>query len=178
MNHKLTILYIVFFLGLGLTELYSQEALLPTGGNASGSGGSASYSIGQVDYITITGSNGSVAQGVQQPFEISDISGLEEAKGITLQCEAYPNPATDFLKLEIDASTFLLTQHGTTLSIQSLSYQLFDINGKLLETKKLESNETIIVMKQLVPATYFLKVIQTMNASSSREIKTFKIIKN
>ena len=124
-----------------------------------------SYTVGQVVYTTNTGTNGSVAQGVQQPFEISVVTGIEEAKGITLQCSAYPNPTTDFLTLKVDAST--------SLSTQSMEYQLFDINGKLLENKKVEDDETSIVMSNLVPATYFLKIIQ-----NNKEIKTFKIIKN
>lgn len=124
-----------------------------------------SYTVGQVVYTTNTGTNGSVAQGVQQPFEISVVTGIEEAKGITLQCSAYPNPTTDFLTLKVDAST--------SLSIQSMEYQLFDINGKLLENKKVEDDETSIVMSNLVPAIYFLKIIQ-----NNKEVKSFKIIKN
>ena len=34
--------------------------------------------VGQVVYITSTGINGSVAQGVQQPYEISVITGVNE----------------------------------------------------------------------------------------------------
>jgi hypothetical protein len=150
--------------GLGLTGLHAQEAIPASGGNASGSGGSASYSIGQMVFTTNTGTNGSVAQGVQQPFEISVVTSIDEAKDITLQCTAYPNPATDLLTLKIDASI--------KLSIQLISYQLFDVSGKLLESKKVEGSETRIAMSSLVPATYFLKVIQ-----NNKEIKTFKIIK-
>ena len=134
-------------------------------GNASGSGGSASYSLGQVVYTTNIGANGSVAQGVQQPFEISVVTAIEEAKGINLSVTAYPNPTTDFLQLKVDAST--------TLSIQSMSYQLYDMNGKLLQSEKITGNQTSIVMSNLVPANYFVKVIQ-----ANKEVKTFKIIKN
>jgi hypothetical protein len=165
MRHKKLKLSAVLLLGLGLTGLQAQEAITATDGNASGSGGSVSYSVGQIVYTTNTGTNGSVAQGVQQPYEISVVTGLKEAKGINLICSAYPNPTTDFINLKVDAST--------TLSIQSMSYQLFDINGKLLENKKIEGNETSIVMSNLVPATYFLKVTH-----DNQEVKTFKIIKN
>jgi hypothetical protein len=72
----------------------------------------------------------------------------------------------------VDAST-LVYPASAGLSIHSLSYQLFDMYGKLLETKKLDGYETNIVMSNLVPATYFVKVIQ-----GNKEIKTFKIIKN
>jgi hypothetical protein len=152
-------------LGLGLTGLQAQTSVNATGGNASGSGGSASYSLGQVVYTTNIGANGSVAQGVQQPFEISVVTAIEEAKGINLSVTAYPNPTTDFLQLKVDAST--------TLSIQSMSYQLYDMNGKLLQSEKITGNQTSIVMSNLVPANYFVKVIQ-----ANKEVKTFKIIKN
>ena len=164
MRHKKLKLSGLLFLGLGLIGLQAQEVVPASGGEASGSGGSVSYSVGQVVYTTNTGTNGTVAQGIQQPYEISVVSGLKEAKGISLMISAYPNPATDFLLLKVDAST--------NLNIQSMSYQLFDINGKLLENKKIEGNETSIAMSNLLPSTYFVKVIQ-----GKKEVKTFKIIK-
>lgn len=162
MRQKKLKLSAILLLGLGLTGLHAQEAIPATGGDASGSGGSVSYSVGQVVYTTSTGANGSVAQGVQQPFEISIVTVIEETKGITLQCEAYPNPTTDFVKLKVE-----------NYKTENLTYQIFDISGKLLENKKIEGNETSIVMSNLVPSTYFLKVIQ-----GNKKIKTFKIIKS
>ncbi len=164
-RHKKIKLFALLLLGLGLKGLHAQEAIPAAGGNASGSGGSVSYSVGQDVYTTSTGSNGSVSQGVQQPYEISVVTGLGKAIGIKLYLSVYPNPTTDFLTLKVDAST--------TLSIQSMSYQLFDISGKLLENKKLTGNEISIDMKNLVPSTYFVKV-----TDSNKEVKTFKIIKN
>ena len=52
-------------------ELQAQEIPIASGAVATGIGGSSSYTVGQVVYTTNTGSNGSVAQGVQQPYEIS-----------------------------------------------------------------------------------------------------------
>jgi hypothetical protein len=166
MQHKKLKLSAIFFLGLGLTGLQAQESIPASGGNASGSGGTASYTTGQVVYTTNAGANGSVAQGVQQPYEISVVSGIEQAKDINLICTAYPNPTNDFFTLKVE-----------NYDNENLSYQLFDISGKLLENKKIEGNETTISMGNLVSATYFLKIVQTKHASS-QEIKTFKIIKN
>jgi hypothetical protein len=162
MKYKKLKLSAVLLLGLGLTGLQAQESVYATGGNASGSGGSVSYSVGQVVYTTNTGTNGSVAQGVQQPFEISVVTGLEEAKSITISVTAYPNPTTDYLTLSID-----------NFEISKLSYQLYDMQGKLLQSEKINDSQTSITMSNLVPATYFLKVIQ-----NNKEVKTFKIIKN
>ncbi len=74
MRHKKLKLSAILLLGLGLTGLQAQTSVNATGGNASGSGGSASYSAGQVVYTTHTGANGSVAEGVQQPFETLQIT--------------------------------------------------------------------------------------------------------
>jgi hypothetical protein len=162
MRHKKLKLSAVLLLGLGLTGLQAQECVNATGGNASGSGGSASYSVGQVVYTTHTGTSGSVAEGVQQPYEISVVTAIEEAKGINLSVSAYPNPTTDYLTLEVKE-----------FDLSNLSFQLYDMNGKLLLNEKITGNQTSIVMSNLVPATYFVKVIQ-----GSKEVKTFKIIKN
>ena len=67
----------LLLLGVGLTGLQAQQAIPASGGNASGSGGSASYSVGQVIYSKNTGTNGSVAQGIQQPYEIMVVTGIE-----------------------------------------------------------------------------------------------------
>jgi len=152
----------LLLLGLGLTGLQAQESVNATGGNASGSGGTVAYSVGQVVYTTNTGANGSVAQGVQQPFEISVVLAIEEAQGINLSVSAYPNPTTDYLTLEVNE-----------FELSNLNFQLYDISGKLLQNEKITGNQTSIVMSNLVPATYFVKVIQ-----DNKEVKTFKIIKN
>ncbi len=163
MRYKRLKLSAIVLLGLGIMGLQAQEAIPASGGNASGSGGSVSYSVGQLVYTTNTGTNGTVAQGVQQPFEISVITGFEEeAIGINLSNSVYPNPTSDFVKLRIE-----------NYKTENLIYQLYDINGKNLETEKIESNEARIFMSNYAPAIYFLKVLQ-----GNKEIKTFKIIKN
>ncbi|OIP02538.1 MAG: hypothetical protein AUJ98_01050 [Bacteroidetes bacterium CG2_30_33_31] len=165
-NWKEKILAMVAILSftLSLTTVMAQENVNSTGGNAAGSGGSASYSVGQVEYTYNTGTNGSVAQGVQQPYEISVVIGFDEAKEINLLVSAYPNPTTDDLLLKVDSSSIL--------PIQSMEYQLYDMNGKLLQITKISSNLTSIAMNSLKSATYFLKVI-----ANDKEVKTFKIIK-
>ena len=162
MKHKRLKLSALLFLGLGLTGLQAQTSVNATGGNASGSGGSASYSVGQLAYTTNTGTNGSVSEGVQQPFEISVVTGIEEAKGINLSVSAYPNPTTDYLTLEVK-----------DVELLNLHFQMYDMNGKLLQNEKITGNQTSIAMGNLVPANYFVKVIQ-----GNKEVKTFKIIKN
>jgi hypothetical protein len=161
MKYRRLRLITILLLGLGLTGLQAQESVNASGGNASGSGGATSYSVGQVVYSTNTGTTGTVAQGVQQPLEISVVTGLEEAKGINLSVKAYPNPTTDYLTLEVK-----------DFELSTLTFQLFDVQGRLLQNEKITGNPTRIVMGNLLPSTYFLKITQ-----ANKELKTFKIIK-
>ena len=173
MRHKRLKLSAVLLLGLGLTGLQAQQSINAAGGNATGSGGMVSYSVGQVAYKTHTGTSGSVSEGVQQPYEISVVTAIEEAKGINLSVTAYPNPTTDYLTLRIDE-----------FEISNLSYQLYDMSGKLLLNEKITGSQANIVMSNLVPATYFVKVYavgctdRTGVIKGNKEVKTFKIIKN
>ncbi|MBZ0242809.1 MAG: T9SS type A sorting domain-containing protein, partial [Bacteroidales bacterium] len=118
-------------------------------------------------YNTNTGTNGSVAEGIQQPYEISVVTGLEEVLGINLSVSSFPNPTNDYLTLTIDNSD------KTNHNLSQLAYQLYDMNGELLQSEKITGNQISIVMSNLVPATYFVKAVQ-----ANKEIKTFKIIKN
>ncbi len=156
---KLLMLSLLF--SLITPGLHAQESFNATGNNISGTGGSTSYSVGQLVYTTNTATNGSVVQGVQQPYEISVVTGLEEAKGINLSISVYPNPTTYNLTLEVKS-----------FELSNLKFQLYDIQGKLLQDEIITDNRTSIDMSNLVPATYFMKVIQ-----SDQEVKTFKIIK-
>jgi hypothetical protein len=155
---KISALILLIF---GITGIHAQESIPASGGNAVGSGGSVTYTVGQLVYTTNTGVNGSVAHGVQQAFEISTISWVEQGVGINLICTVYPNPTTDFLTLKVE-----------DIKTENLIYRLYSISGRLLESKKIESSETSIAMINFNPATYFLKV-----SDGIKEVKTFKIIK-
>ena len=149
----------VLLLGLGLTS--QAQATTATGGDASGSGGAVAYSVGQIVYTTNTGTTGSVAQGVQQPYEISIVLGIED-NSINLGLSAYPNPTTNYLTLNVG-----------NFELSTLNFQLYDISGKLIERRKIISISETIAMENLPTATYFLKV-----SNNNNEVKTFKIIKN
>ncbi len=165
---KLKLSVIVLF-GALLPNIQAQQAITATGGNASGSGGSASYTVGQVVYSANAATNGySVAHGVQQPFEISVVTGIEQMD-INLECAVYPNPTTNYLILKID-DNMVQAMHASPQ--QSLLYQLFDTNGKMVTTEKIMTAETKIKTGKLVQGSYLLQII-----GNNKTVKTFKIIK-
>jgi hypothetical protein len=152
----------VFITTIGFSSSYAQKAITTLGGNAFGSGGSVSYSVGQLVCKTNNNTQFSIIEGVQQPYEILVVTGLEEAQGINLINAVYPNPTTNFATLKIE-----------NYKIENLSYQFNDVNGKLLLNKKITSSETHIPMETFSVGSYFLNVIHNNTA-----IKSLKIIKN
>jgi hypothetical protein len=157
-NIKLTLLLFASC----FVKLHAQQAITSAGGNATGIGGSASYSVGQIVYKTNSGSLGSVSQGVQQPYEISIVSVFEEVDRISLVLSSYPNPTTNSLTLKVG-----------NYNSENLNYQLYDGNGRMLVESKISQAETAIPMETLPAGSYFLKV-----SNGSIEMKTLKIIKN
>lgn len=154
------ILSLIILLGITISGIYAQEAIPTSGGDASSNKGSVSYSVGQIVYSSNTATNGTVTQGVQQAYEIYVTTGIEET-GINLSVLAYPNPVINYLKLELESK-----------KLESLSYQLYNIQGKLLQSEKIEGTESQIDMSNYISSTYFIRII-----NQNQSIKEFKIIK-
>ena len=144
---------------VGLAQ--AQESVNSTGGNAIGSGGTVAYSIGQVVYTTNTGSNGSVAQGVQQPYEILTVGINENEPKITLS--VFPNPVADNLILQVNE-----------VEQSTLTFKLCDAQGKQISKGQIIAKQTQINTASLSTATYFIHVVNQEN----KKVQTFKIIKN
>ncbi len=147
---------------LSFASVQAQNSINAVGGVISGDGGTATYSVGQVFYTTYTSDNGSVCEGVQQPYEIYEIVAIKETQGIELKVSTYPNPTTDILQLKIDNN-----------ELKNISYQLFDVSGKMLKMNNISSSINQIDMSNYQSGTYFVKII-----SENQSIKEFKIIKN
>lgn len=160
-KNEMKIKIALLFFGCCVASVQAQQSNHAAGGNGQGSGGTIAYSVGQVVYTSIQGSNGSLAQGVQQPYEISTVLGLEESQ-INLSINAYPNPTSSFLTLTVGDFELL-----------NLNFQMFDIKGQLIKCEKVTNSTTTIFMEDLPSATYIFKII-----NNNKEVKTFKIIKH
>lgn len=140
---------------------YGQQAVIPAGGSIQGSTGNVSYTVGQVSYTAHSNSSFSVAEGVQQPYEISVLDSDEAYE--TIQLSIYPNPTSSFLLLAIS------TQDST-----GLTYQVYDTTGKLVLLEQLiTAPQTQISLESLPSSTYYMEI-----RSTNKHLKTFKIIKN
>ena len=144
---------------LSLSLLHAQESPVATGSDATGTGGTVNYTVGQIVYTAVIGTNGSVAQGVQQPYEISTSLSVNEISRY-IEASVFPNPTTNYLILKVEKT-------------KGLTYQLYDIQGKVIENKKIDSNLSIISLENQPSSTYFLRVSKT-----NQIVKIFTIIKN
>jgi hypothetical protein len=152
----------LFLLAATLTA-FCQSAVVPAGGTATGNGGSATYTVGQIADQRVEASGKYIIEGVQQPFEISGV-GVNNYPGIQLEAVLYPNPTNQFVRLRI--SNFEIPDYGLTA-------QLYDINGKLLQVFNVADLETEMDLSVYAAATYHLRVMD-----NTRLLKTFKIVKN
>ncbi len=140
--------------------IYSQETISVSGGEAAGSGGSSSYSVGQMVYTTSVG-NGTVNQGVQQVEIVLLTLSNPELTAVNLTAVTYPNPTSDYVVLAISDA-----------NLTDLSYTLYDLKGRAIGKGLTKQAKTQIGMKNLAGGTYVLKVNK-----NNQELKAFKIIK-
>ncbi len=143
------------------TGAFAQQTVPAGGGKANGSGGVLSYTVGQMAYKVQADAQTSLTEGIQQPYEISEISGIETSATIHLNFTSYPNPVDDYVTVEIQNYPF-----------KYLHFIIYDSNGKLLVNKKATGTITQIKTNDLVPAVYFMEVMD-----HNQSIKKFKIIK-
>ena len=161
MNPKIRLLCSLLLFCLFAAVAQGQEAIPATGGTAAGTGGSATYTVGQIADSVITGTNGFIIQGVQQPFEISTVTAIEDTEDITLGYSVYPNPTEGKIRLVI-----------RSFNEGNFRFQLYNLKGTVLQEKKITDEETEISMESQTSAIYFLRVIR-----DNHEVKVFKIVK-
>jgi hypothetical protein len=155
-----TLSFLAFLLSLSVNAQTAHQVLSATGGDATGSGGTVAYSVGQIVYTTNTGTTGSVAQGVDQAYEISSVGIKETALNISLSI--FPNPTSDYLTIKVE-----------DYNNEALSYNLINEQGKLVMNEQITNQDTQVAMSTLARGAYFINVLQ-----ANKKIQTFKIIKN
>ncbi|WP_420571051.1 T9SS type A sorting domain-containing protein [Kordia sp.] len=154
MKQKTIFLVSLFFASF----LMAQETPVSSANESTGSNGSVSYSVGLLVVKTLESSDGSVSQGAQIPLEVTQLLSINDPFFNDVAIHVFPNPTANVLQLK-------------TGKHSDLSYQLFDLNGKLIKNQKKMISEKI-ALDNVKSGTYLLKILQ-----ATKEIKTFKIIK-
>ena len=147
------------FLFIGMT-VSAQESINVTGADILNASGSMSASVGQTFYETVLSSEASLAPGVQQAYEVTEVLGIDITE-IDLSLNIFPNPTQDLLNLTVDLKNY-----------SRYRYDLFDASGKLLKGNAIGQAKTAIPMTSYPSALYYLKV-----SKGGKVIKVFKVIK-
>lgn len=153
-KHKLLLLAVMLQPVLAL----SQSNTVTTGGVATGTGGSSTYSIGQIDYISSTGTNGEINQGNQQPYEFYLLNELDESFN-QISIIIGPNPTTDELNLIFKGEY----QSG-------YCYDLIDEMGRLVAERKELLIDQKISMTQVASGKYFLNIYKNNDLLQSYQL--------
>jgi len=137
---------------------FAQSSVVSAGGEATGDG-SVSFSVGQTAYMTATNENGSLSQGVQQAYVITEETGIEITQ---IQLRAFPNPTSDVLNLQINGGDF-----------KNVSYALYNNTSKLITKGSVNGSEMQIQMGAYKAGVYFVEV-----KADGKAVKKFKVVKN
>ena len=115
---KQIVLLIIFI--LIFVAVKAQETVPVSGGQATGLGGTISYTIGQLVYTNPSNAAGSLNQGIQKSIEFITLSN-PELTALTLNAVTYPNPTSE--------SIILALKPG---KLTGLSYIMYDLLGRFV----------------------------------------------
>ena len=158
MKHYFSIiaLLLLFF------QTSAQSAFVTVGGEATGEGGTASFSVGQVVYTSTEDNQYTISEGIQQAYTIKDITPDAIKNLVNIELVAYPNPTSDVLHLSVKDA-----------AIDKLSYSISDVKGRLQETGTILGAESTLQFSQYLAGVYFVEV-----KKDGKLVKRFEILKN
>lgn len=138
---KLAISLTVGLLFVGFA--WGQQSVNTGGGDAAGTGGTVSYTIGQVVFNTGLSGAGFAAQGVQHAYETYTVGMEQNTSHYSLI--VFPIPTTNILTIKIN-NNYDYNFH----------YDLFNGEGKLVSYGHLSSDNSEINMSSMVDDIYHL----------------------
>ena len=140
---------------------FSQNGTFASGGEATTSQGSVSYTIGQIAVDAHGNPEGSVSPGIQQSYEIEELV-VNSTNNLTkVNVNIFPNPVTSGVQLESEDFT---SAHSIVLS---------DASGNILYKIDQAQTANIINMEEFPQGMYFINLFE-----DNKKTNAYKIIKN
>lgn len=137
----------------------AQSAVVASGGDAVSSSGSVSFSVGQISNAQVTSSTGSLSEGVQQPFELFEVTVNEVLSQIGISL--FPNPALTEVIIELPTM-----QEG-------IKARFYSSNGSLIEEVNILSKSTSVNVRNWAASTYYVHL-----SDSSGNTSTYRLVKH
>ena len=154
---KKSIIPIVVFISFGFSS-FGQNALSAAGGYLKTTGGSTSFTVGQVAYVLKKGTGSYLNEGVQQVYtkKTTPIEELVYLKEVQL----YPNPTQETMTLILSSKEDI-----------QVRYTIMDYLGKEIKNGNILSEKSEISLRDLPSGNYFISL------KSKKEIRIFKMVK-
>ena len=154
---KKSIIPIVVFISFGFSS-FGQNALSAAGGHFKSSGGSTSFTVGQVAYVLKKGTGSYLNEGVQQVYskKTTPVEELVYLKEVQL----YPNPTQETMTLILSSKEDI-----------QVRYTIMDYLGKEIRNGNILSEKSEISLRDLPSGNYFISL------KSKKEIRIFKMVK-
>jgi hypothetical protein len=154
---KKSIIPIVVFISFGFSS-FGQNALSAAGGHFKTSGGSTSFTVGQVAYVLKKGTGSYLNEGVQQVYtkKTTPIEELVYLKEVQL----FPNPTQETITLILSSKEDI-----------QVRYSIMDYLGKEISNGNILSEKSEISLRDLPAGNYFISL------KSKKENRIFKIVK-
>ena len=152
------IYYLIASLFFTVSSATAQKVVSSNGGTATAAGTQVSWTIGEPVTATVSDGTTTLTQGFHQAkFIVTKVNDIQ-ISGVEIK--VYPNPTSDFI-----------TVHFSKI-VEKSTYLLFNLSGKLILQKNIESTDAKIDMTSFAEGTYILKL-----NSGQQPLQTFKIIK-
>ena len=154
---KKSLIPIVVFISFGFSS-FGQNALSAAGGHFKSSGGSTSFTVGQVAYVLKKGTGSYLNEGVQQVYtkKTTPVEELVYLKEVQL----YPNPTQETMTLILSSKEDI-----------QVRYTIMDYLGKEIRNGNILSEKSEISLRDLPSGNYFISL------KSKKEIRIFKMVK-
>lgn len=144
----------------GTIAASAQQGTMACGGDAANANGSVSYSIGQVAYSPLATPQGTVNEGVQQPYEWLVMNAPDAAA--ELNATLLPNPTNAGVTIQLSDPL-----------VEALSYTLRDAAGRMVRGAAVTSTQFMVPMEDLQSATYTIVL-----TTEQKAVATFRVIKH
>ena len=159
-NRKIMkVILIITLLLFGLNSSFAQKIISANGGTATAAGTEVSWTIGEPVIATVSDGTTTLTQGFHQT-KIT-VTAINDIQILGVEIKVYPNPTSDFVTVHFSET------------VEESSYLLFDLSGKLLQQKKIESTDAKINMTGFAEGAYILKLAH----KNRQPLQTFKIVK-
>jgi hypothetical protein len=130
-----------------ISTIFGQSSILTIGSTVEGSGGSISFSSGQIVYTCLESADYSLSQGVQQAYEVSIRTDTKQLPEWVNNIQVYPNPVNHQLFISLDQ-----------LNLPALSYSIYNVNGELIQKGNMHSLFHTINLSAWPSSIYILHI--------------------